>query len=204
MLGKFIVLEGIDGCGKSTQARLLEEYLVSKGVKTYLTSEPTRGPIGSIIRAFLRDNTLGNQVSKEEFSRLMSHLFSADRIIHSAEIKRKINDGVWVICDRYKFSTFAYNCLPEYSDSFNFLKGIFEPDLTIMVDVSIDEAIKRIESRNLNKEIFENRDYLSEVCRNYRILDNYYNFYHVDGMQDINTVQESIRKYIDSKFSLDE
>lgn len=207
MAGKFIVLEGIDGCGKSTQAKLLEEYLVNKGIETYLTSEPTRGVIGSIIRAFLKDITLGNQVNEEEFGRLMSHLFSADRIIHSSEIKRKLDDDVWVICDRYKFSTFAYNYLPNgknslFSESFNFLNGFLEPDLIIMVDVDIEEAIKRIESRNLNKEIFENKEFLSGVCNHYKILEAFYKFYHVDGMQEINKVQEDIRRCVDSKFGI--
>lgn len=205
MIGKFIVFEGIDGSGKSTQAKLLSNYLNSKCIETYLTSEPTNGPIGSIIRAFIKDSTLGHQVDKkQQFNKLMTYLFRADRIIHSAEIKRKINDGVWVVCDRYDFSTIAYNSnLENISDDSNELKEYFLiPDITFMIDVSVDEAINRINSRNINKEVFENKEFLGTVSNNYKFLDDIYKFHHINGMNNIDNIQKEIQNFINTKFGI--
>jgi len=205
MVGKFIVLEGIDGSGKSTQAKLLEEYLTSKGIETYLTSEPTKGPIGNLIRAFIKDDTLGHQVNKEQFNKVMTYLFRADRIIHSTEIKRQISNGVWVICDRYEFSTLAYNgdsCFISGYENDNLMSDFLEPDLTIMVDVTVDEAIKRIGSRSGGKEVFENKEFLEKVSKNYELLDIFYKFQHINGLDSVDEVQNSIRLCVASKFGL--
>ena len=104
--GKFIVFEGCDGSGKSTQLKLLASYLESKGEEVYLTREPTDSPFGSLIHSCLT----GRIVTDEH---TIAALFAADRLdhIHNAlnGILRKLEEGVTVLCDRFYLSSFAYN-----------------------------------------------------------------------------------------------
>src|SRR5688572_21811381 len=101
----FIAFEGIDGCGKSTQARLLADKLISDGQKVYLTCEPTDSPIGSIIRNVMKGKM-------EADHRTIAGLFVADRLDHLLNktngIIKMMEDGFTVITDRYYFSSYAY------------------------------------------------------------------------------------------------
>src|SRR4051812_32706774 len=102
----FIALEGIDGSGKSSQAKLLAEKLEAKGHKIYQTLEPTDGYIGSILLDILRGKRKADH-------RIIATLFAADRLDHLLNegygIVQKIKDGYTVITDRYYFSSYAYN-----------------------------------------------------------------------------------------------
>jgi len=129
--GKFIVFEGIDGSGKTTQVGRLAQKLQSKGVKIHTTFEPTNGPVGAILRQYL--------VQRVSFDpRVLPYLYAADRGDHlyndKTGIERALGSGVTVICDRYILSSFAYQ-VPEHSfelvDTLN--RSFRKPDLTIFL-----------------------------------------------------------------------
>ena len=104
-MGKFIVFEGIDGSGKSTQIKLLAEKLRERGEKVYVTAEPTESVSGGLLRDALCG--VANRTACE-----MAALFTLDRIFHNVNpangIEKMLRDGFYVICDRYYYSTLAY------------------------------------------------------------------------------------------------
>ena len=147
--GKFIVLEGIDGCGKSTQSRLLLEYLRSKGVACIGTREPTDGPIGGLIRQCLK-----GQIETDE--KAIAALFVADRLDHilgpREAILQKINEGVTVISDRYYFSSYAYHgafmSMDWVIEANRFSAEALRPDLNIFLDIEPEQSVKRLARRD--------------------------------------------------------
>ena len=103
--GKFIVIEGLDGCGKSTQLRLIKEGLEQYGKRVYLTAEPTNYETGEYIRRILSESLVKDMY-------LQAALFLADRLEHITHpefgIEKYLSDGYTVVCDRYYYSSFAY------------------------------------------------------------------------------------------------
>lgn len=146
--GKFIVFEGTDGSGKSTQIKLLAKYLASKGTQVYLTCEPTDSPFGAQLRSCLT-----GRIQTDEHT--IAALFAADRLDHIFNtvngIRRKIEEGVTVLCDRYYFSSFAYNggfvstdwVIALNTPAMNALKA----DLTVFLDLSPEESMRRVSRR---------------------------------------------------------
>ena len=148
---KFIALEGIDGAGKTTQAASLNDYLVNEmGIECLLTAEPTKSKLGLYIRGNLMDLKLNPYT--------MQLLFTADRAEHvSSEIIPALNSGMWVISDRYYFSTIAYAVLTGLSerqrDALLAVNRTFiQPDLTIFLDV---DPRKQLLGARGNLEAFE-------------------------------------------------
>jgi len=167
--GSFIVFEGIDGCGKSTQAKKLAEYLNSIGKETWYTTQPTDSPIGKIIREYI--NCPDNYCKDEEetfdtFDAQIAYLFAADRHWHlynSNGIINKLNNGINVICDRYIFSTFAHNSgnasYKNYCLNVDLTKRFIEPDLIYFLDTDVDICIDRLTNRG-NSILYESVDKL--------------------------------------------
>lgn len=174
---KFIVLEGLDGAGTTTQAHRLHHYCTSRETNSFLTYEPTGGPIGTMIRDVLSGRiTDGTQVYTLS-QRAMTLLFSADRLAHSDEIRAKLQDGQWVICDRYVYSTLSYQTLdpdiaPEWVAQLN--EQCARPDITVFLDVPVDECLRRISERNEGATVFERRDLLETIAGNYERLRDFY------------------------------
>lgn len=165
MTGKFIVFEGIDGSGKSTQLQLLKEKLSNLNIKSIITAEPTGSVIGQLLRNAQRGLDIPNPSPYT-----MAFLYAADRSLHVDWINEKIADGAWVLCDRYKYSSLAY----QGSDNFDLLSlvgdmnSIFpDPDHAFLLNISPDTALARIEGRG-TQEIFEKKDFLEGVARNYK------------------------------------
>lgn len=160
--GKFIVFEGIDGAGTTTQTQLLCEYLEKGGISPLKTAEPTDGAVGRLIREILRGKI---QTAGET----LALLFAADRIEHwSALVKPAIESGQWVISDRYVLSSIAYQslyCDPEWVKAIN-IKAV-EPDLTILLDLPVDDALSRLGKRGDAREIFEKKEILEKVRKSY-------------------------------------
>ncbi len=137
----FIAFEGIDGSGKSTQIKLFAEYLRSKSIDTFLTVEPggtdSSEMINTIVRKF--------DIPKE--SRLL--LFIADRIIHIKKIEEKLNEGRWVLTDRYSYSTLAYQGYGE-GIAIKVIDDLLQrfcplmPEVTFLLNISPESAINRI------------------------------------------------------------
>ncbi len=158
--GKFIVFEGIDGAGKSTQIRRLREFLCEHGRRVHTTAEPTEGPTGQLLREALAGNTPRTGAE-------MAALFVLDRIEHNKEINALLDGGVDVICDRYYYSSLAYQgsiCDFEWVRHMNCeCPDIRTPDICIFLDLAPSVALSRIARRGVAKEIYEKEETLTRV-----------------------------------------
>ena len=162
--GKFIVFEGIDGAGKSTQVNLLTEKLVSLGYDVVLTAEPTTLPSGKALR-----QALSGKDKKSECE--MATMFVLDRIAHNIDKENGIiplcEQGKIVISDRYYYSTLAYQ---GHTTDYEWVKkmnlscpDIKRPDLCIYLDLLPEQSLARIKARNEEVEIYENLEKLTKV-----------------------------------------
>ena len=155
--GLFIVLEGIDGCGKTTIANLIAKHLD----KVVITKEPTlQTSAGKKIHAILQHK------QPAPSSLQMQKLYISDRVAHTKKIEAALAKGKTVICQRYALSTFAYGTafgVPLKDLKHDFLK----PDITILLDLPANEAMKRIASRKKNHEYFEKREKLAKIRKKY-------------------------------------
>lgn len=166
--GRFIVIEGIDGSGKSTQSRKIAQRLESQGYDIYHTFEPTNGPIGTLIRKMLEGKLDTDQ-------RTLEYLFAADRTDHIVNkrygMRQKIDQGKIVLCDRYYFSSYAYHA--QYIDMewvihANTLNAqILRPDATLFIDVDPEICFDRIIQNRNRLDMYEKMDDLKAVRVNY-------------------------------------
>ncbi|MBR4013469.1 MAG: dTMP kinase [Clostridia bacterium] len=199
--GKFIVFEGIDGSGKTTQARMLVEYLESVGRRVVLTAEPTSLPSGRALR-----EALSGKVKKSECQ--MAVMFVDDRIAHSIceseGIRALIDGGVDVICDRYYYSTLAYQ---GQSTDYEWVKSmnlrcpeIQHPDVCIYIDILPEQSLERIAKGRDSVEIYENMETLTKVREQFlsviHDLENEENICIIDGYREQNQVFEDVCKSV--------
>ena len=143
--GKFITFEGCDGCGKSTQLRLLSEYLEKNGIAHIFTREPGGGKISEGIREILLNGK--NAEMTDECEAL---LYAASRVQHLHDrVEPALEKGQLVVCDRYVDSSFAYQAYArglgvDFIAKINaFALENYLPDLTIFIDLSSDDAFLR-------------------------------------------------------------
>ena len=165
--GLFITFEGADGCGKTTQLTLLDEYFNKAGRKTLLTREPGAGILGARIREILLN--YDGEVSPN----CESFLFLADRAQHvEGMIKPALEEGTIVLCDRYTDSTLAYQGYGRELDMerIKYLNNLatsgLKPDLTIVFDVDIETSLSRV---GKSKDRMESAgvDFFNRVRRGY-------------------------------------
>lgn len=162
--GKFIVFEGLDGSGKGTQIRLIEKKLLEAGRDVTLTAEPTETALGGMIR----DALAGNHTRTPSE---LAALFLADRVQHNTDTKKGIlsllNAGKDVICDRYYFSSFAYQGIDVGLDWVMKMNldcpDILKPDVCIFLDVDPDVCMQRIDSSRAFTEIYEKASTLKRI-----------------------------------------
>lgn len=201
--GPFIVFEGLDGSGRTTQAELLKSRLEENDDRrVYLTREPSDGPVGNLIRLALR-----RRITLDP--KAMALLFAADRIDHLAwEIIEKRSQDVTVICDRYYLSSFAYQLLDAPGD-LDWLERInakaVSPDLTIMIDVSAEVCMERIQRRGEHIELFEELECLRAVRENYLSLARGPRrqsdaIFVVDGNQSRERVHAEVHEIVTDRF----
>lgn len=169
ILEKFVVFEGIDGAGTSTQMRLLAER--DSGKKIAFTAEPTERPTGKFLRQILAGN---EKVS----SQTAAYLFAADRAEHlwgQGGIVDQTKNGLTVVSDRYLFSNLAYQGVTCGEDLPKTLNSPFPlPQLLFFFDISAQKSLERVEKRGEAKEIYENEKFLSDTASRYRaIIDQY-------------------------------
>lgn len=164
MRGRFIVFEGIDGAGKSTQIELLKKKLVNSGRKVFITAEPTQSVTGGILRDALSGNY---KRSASEFAAM----FLADRVFHNVNpncgIEQALQNGYDVISDRYYYSSFAYQGMESDIDwviNMNInCPDIRKPDLCIFLDLDAEKSKSRIDQNRATVEIFEKAELLEKI-----------------------------------------
>ena len=189
--GKFIIFEGLDGSGQSTQAGLLRDFLIKKGYKVVLTKEPTfSSKAGKKIRQVLDKK---EKISAKE----LQELFAKDRKEHLEKlIIPALKEGKIVISDRYFFSSFAYGKASgldlEWLIKIN--NEFLLPDITFLLKVSPQICLERIKKRNRERTLFEEKEKLEKVWKIYEILPTRFkNVYMVDGEKSIKEVFEEIK-----------
>lgn len=194
-----MAFEGIDGSGKTTVSRRVSEFLRERGEKVEWTSEPTRHWLGEAVRRSYRDDV---GPLAEAF------LFLADRAVHLAEIRRLVQAGCLVVCDRYAASTYAYQgarlegVVPRPPE---FLRAVTEPwylapDLTILLRVPVDVGLARIASRP-DRVRFEDKAFLSKVAANYERLASSGRFVVLDSTRPVEEVVAEAISVLEARFT---
>jgi dTMP kinase len=205
--GLFIVFEGIDGSGSSTQAELLKEELKAKAhsaSEITFTTEPTSGPIGHLIREIMtgRLRTSNNPLHDD---RLLAYLFAADRQDHLYNsvngIVNRLQRGEVVISTRYFLSSLAYHSSTEHE--YQLVKMMNDdfvlPNITFYLDCPVDIAVERLKRRS-HLEKYENVEKLKEVSSAYKkaIGDYQGQIEVIDGTLPIQTIRNIINQTINS------
>lgn len=199
--GRFVVLEGLDGSGQSTQTKFLADFLKEKGYKVLETKEPTiKSSAGKLIRKVL------NKKKKLSPNKLQE-LFAQDRKWHLRNlIIPALKNGKIVISDRYFFSSFSYGRAEGLS-----LKKLIKlnekfllPDLVFFLDVKPKVCLGRIKKRGIEKTLFEKQESFKKAYQNYkRIFKEFKNLtkiYFISGQKSIKKVSEDIRYLVVNKF----
>lgn len=204
MKGIFIVLEGIDGCGKSTQIQHLSKWLpqsglIPEGSKLITTREPGGTKLGNSIRELLLRNY--NDNSPEPLTELL--LYAADRAQHVSQvILPALNNGHWVISDRFSSSTMAYQgfgrdlnkrMIEKLEDIAT--KGI-TPNLTLLLDISVTESIKRRRNNSKDRMESEGEIFLERVSDGFKSLAKDKKWITVSSHEKEELVSKAIEKEI--------
>jgi dTMP kinase len=191
----FIVFDGIDGNGKSTQANLLREWLEKQGLEVFPTSEPSQSEYGKQIDELLRKKDAA-KVSREKWI----ELFTQDRTENLKEIRGALQEGKIIICDRYYYSTLAYQLDEEEWQAY--ISRFLMPDITIILDVPAETGLERTKEKyeltGEKKAYFEKLNVLKKARKKFLMLPRYLkdNIKIIDSSKPIETVSESIRKEI--------
>jgi dTMP kinase len=166
--GLFVVFEGIDGSGTTTQARVLVSRLCREGYPAMLTREPSSGTIGSLIDRLI---TVGNQKldSSLHYHDMIALLFAADRLQHlDSEVLPALREGRVVVSGRYVMSSWAYQSVRLPEEWVNEINGRSpKADLTILLDVMPRVGLQRVYARKGKRQVFEREQYLKQVRINY-------------------------------------
>lgn len=179
----FIVLEGIDGTGKTTAADSVKKYLESIGHSVTVTAEPTGGSIGKLVA-----ETDGLTPETEAL------LFTADRACHTKDILDKLSQGISVISDRYYMSTLAYQSAAGMDESWLRAinsKVIREPDVTLVLDMDPEASLERVGKRG-ERSRFEKLDYQRKVREAYIRIAKEKGYPVIDASGTREQVAESI------------
>ncbi|MEK7138420.1 MAG: dTMP kinase [Patescibacteria group bacterium] len=184
--GKFIVFEGPDGSGQTTQAEVLRRYFQEKNIPVILTKEPTK------------ETEAGRKLSDVLNHRIeatpneIQELFNEDRKYHiETLILPSLNEGRIVISDRYFFSSIAYG--PEDYDHESVYENFPLPDLTFILEISPEESIQRILKRGKPVQLYETKEKLSKVMVNYRNLASKFPNVHIlDGERPAEVISQEI------------
>ena len=167
--GKFIVLEGLDGAGTTTQCVAISQALKARGHEVWVTREPSTGPLGSLLRQALSGRLSlpgGRPLSHDT----LALLFAADRVDHvAAEIVPALERGAVVLSDRYVLSSLAYQgaALPmPWVQALN--ARARAPDLTLFLEVSLAESARRRKARGGDVELFDDPRVQRRTAQQYR------------------------------------
>lgn len=196
--GRFVVLEGLDGAGTTTQARLLGERLRAAGRPVHVTAEPSGGPIGSLVRQVLTRRVANPEGPFDAAS--LALLFAADRLDHlAAEVAPRLERGIDVVSDRFTLSSLAYQGVTTgdmgWVEVVNARAAV--PDLTVFLDVPPARALRRRRAASDAPELYEVDGFQRKVARSYaraleRLRATGQNVAVVDGQRPIEEVGEAV------------
>lgn len=172
MRGRFLSLEGSEGCGKSTQAERLADALRGRGARVVMTREPGGTPTGEMIRDILQHHASGEDISPA--AEVL--LFAASRAQHVTHVIRPaLERGDWVICDRFLDSSLAYQGgargfgIDEVLDANRLALDGLWPDLTLWFDLPVESALARVVARGAHPDRFESE----ELAFHHRVAEAY-------------------------------
>lgn len=201
--GLFIVIEGVDGSGKTTQSELLSAYLRGLGRKVHHTAEPTATGLGGMVR-----DGLGAEHPRT--SDELAAMFLADRVAHNVSqksgIRQYVEGGTDVVCDRYYYSSIAYQGVDgslEWVADMNLnCPSIMKPDICIFIDLDPEKCLEHIRAGRSHFEIYEeNAAVISETRRRYGIVFDMLagrdNIVIVDGARSMEEVFADIRAAVE-------
>ena len=209
MKGKFIVFEGIDGCGKSTQIGEISKWLPNSGLMyTHTKLVNTREPGGSLLGKKIRNLILDNNEDNKPSSLAELLLYSADRAEHVSKIiSPSLNKGNWVLSDRFSASTLAYQ---GYGRNLNLelIKRIESivcqgeiPDLTILLEISPEESIFRRKNTIPDRMESEGIRFLEKVNEGFKTIAKEKGWTIISASQTINAISKEIKETLIKKFS---
>jgi len=202
MKGKFITIEGGEGVGKSSNIAFILSYLKNKKIDVVSTREPGGTVVSEKIRDLLLDATNKSMVSDTELL-----LMFAARAQHLEElIKPSLTQGKWVLCDRFTDATYAYQgggrgiSMQRIADLEQWVQGDLRPDLTILLDVSIEIGMKRASERSEPDRIEqEKNNFFESVRQTYlQMAKDFPQRYRIiDASQTLEQVQKDIATVLD-------
>ena len=194
MRGLLIAIEGIDGAGKTTQAKRLVNWLRRRGLKAMYTYEPTRSSVGRIIRTRIARG--------ESDGELDALLFAADRLLHYRHvIEPALKDGYHVVSDRYVHSSIAYQGALTGDAGWvrELNRFVPKPDLAVYIDVAEEVGLSRL---GRSRTVYERLELLRDVRRIYLELCEKGELSRIDGSGEIAAVQSSVRKLVAGRLGL--
>ena len=209
MKGKFIVIEGIDGCGKTTQIEEISRWLPTSGLMRENSKLiKTREPGGSLLGKKLRDLILDNNKNNKPSSLAELLLYSADRAEHVSKIiSPALKKEDWVISDRFADSTLAYQ---GYGRNINLeiIKNIEsivcqgeKPDLTIFLEISAEESVLRRKNSVPDRMESEGINFLQKVNEGFKLIAKEKNWKVISATQNINAITNEIKETLLKNFS---
>ena len=189
----YIVLEGIDGAGKSTQIKMLKEWLESNGLRVETIVEPTDLEVGKLIRKLLTRS----DATSDTMQKTLGLLFAADRLILMDKIEQLEKDNVVVISDRSFYSSLSYQDPKDWIKEINKFAKI--PDLVLLLDLDVKKSVERCDGT----DEFENEEFLIGVKQNYLDLaESNDNFKIIDANNGPNKVSSDIKKAVAPLFDI--
>ena len=203
--GRFLVLEGLDGAGTTTQASRLRDWLSARGRRVHLTAEPSRGPVGTGIRHVLSGRLRGAGGGTFDAGAL-ALLFAADRLDHwESEIRPRLEEGVDVVSDRYVLSSLAYQAVATGDAAWVAAINAKAPapDLTLFLRVRPSVALRRRYAATAEREIFEVPGFQRRVHRAYgralaRLADAGERVAVLDGEKPVDHVSDEVARAVES------
>ena len=209
MRGKFIVIEGIDGCGKTTQVDEISRWLPTSGLMEENSNLiRTREPGGSLLGKKLRNLILDNDTKNKPSSLAELLLYSADRAEHVSKIiSPALEKKDWVLSDRFADSTLAYQ---GYGRDINLeiIKNIQsivcqgeKPDLTIFLEITAEESVLRRKNLVPDRIESEGIQFLQKVSEGFKLIAKEKNWKTISATQNINTISNEIKETLLTNFS---
>lgn len=204
--GQFIVIEGVDGAGTTTQTRMLVAALRKRGLPVRATREPSDGPVGVMLRQILAGRVVvpGMSGVRPPSWTTMALLFGADRLDHlEAEIVPNLMDGVTVVSDRYDYSSIAYQSV---TGDAAVEKGVVEwlkeinrharrPDLAIVLDIPPEVAARRRSERDIAQQLYDDEELQVQLAAFYADIDQHFpgdRIVHVDATRAVEQVAADV------------